>query len=258
MRPISRLLHLFAFLALLAGILATPAHAQDVALIVENDPAYGNSRPDDLYTSSLTLHAELSRGTLRFGERMFTDRERALRFDESWITYTAPAVQIGEWQTEAGAGVIRVGRGFIGDRAQNVLHEWIGSELLDLPYVERSTTFATAELRGQRPLGSLADADWTVHAEAFGSPDFRSWVRGGIAADRHLERGIVLRAGAGFRADRAEERYFGDTISRTGVTGEVAVVWRSIALRWTFNEHGTGTPNVSIGYSTSPAALLRR
>ena len=258
MRLTSRLLQLFAFLTLLAGVPAVPAEAQDVALIVENDPAYGNSRPDDLYTSSLTIHADLSRGSLRLGERMFTDRERALRFDESWITYTAPTVRVAAWQAEAGAGVVRIGRGFIGDRAQNVLHEWIGSDLLDLPYIEQSATFATAELRARRPLGSFAGADWSAHVEAFGSPDFRSWARGGVAADRHLGHGVILRAGAGARTDRAEERYFGNTIARTGATGEIAVVWRSVALRWTFNEHGTNTPNVSIGYSTSPAALLRR
>ena len=257
MRPTS-IPRFLLFAALLVASATVPAAAQDVTLILENDPAQGNSRPDDLYTSSLTIHAELSRGTLRFGERMFTDRQRALRFDESWITYTSPSVNVGAWHAEAGAGVIRIGRGFIGDRAQNVLHEWIGSELLDLPYIENSATFVTAELRAQRSLGSFAGADWSSHAEAFGSPAFRSWVRGGIAADRHLGRGFVLRAGIGARTDRAEERYFGDTIARTGATGEVAVAWRSVAVRWTFNEHGTNTPNISIGYSTSPDALLRR
>lgn len=258
MRTTSIFLRIAIVATLLGGLAAVPAEAQDVTLIIENDPAQGNSRPDDLYTSSLTVHAGLSRGTLRFGERMFTDRQRGLRFDESWISYSSPSMQLGAWEGEASAGVLRVGRGFIGERAQNVLHDWIGSDRVELPYLEDGSTFPTAELRARRDLGPFAAANWSARTEAFTAPAFRSWVRGSILAERELGGGVTLGAGVGVRKDRAAERYFGQTIRGSGPTAELSVAWRSIGLRWSYNDHGTGTPNVSIGYTTSPAALLRR
>ncbi|HEY9422478.1 MAG TPA: hypothetical protein VIW92_13765, partial [Thermoanaerobaculia bacterium] len=72
--------------------------ATELRLTLANDPVAGNSRPDDLYTSSIDIELLFPRARVTAGERMFTDRDRGVRFDESFLTVGTALSEMAGWE----------------------------------------------------------------------------------------------------------------------------------------------------------------
>lgn len=232
----------FSFFLMLHAAGSFPA---ELRLTLANDPVAGNSRPDDLYTSSIGLELVFPRVRVMAGERMFTDRERGLRFDETFLSAGLSLPETAGWESEGALGVLRVGQGLLGESAQNRVHDWIGSDQVALPYLE-SRSFATAEIFLFRPLRSFGGVHLSSEAGAFTAPGFRSWLQAGVRAERSIAGPLALRLGLGARADWTESTWLGDHVADFGPTAEIGVAWRSIVLSWLYNETGTRSSHLSL------------
>jgi hypothetical protein len=246
MNPARNSTRSFVFVALLA-LIQLPAAASDLTIRLVNDPAAGNSRPDDLYTSDLQIELQSDRRRIVFGERMFTDRQRRLRFDETHLSVATPFRSIAGWNTEASLGLLHVGQGVLGEGAQNIVHKAIGSALVELPYVADSRVYPTAAISLSRPLprGAL---DLESRLDAYSAPGFRSWLRATLLAERPVGRSFTVGGAVGLRADWVETPWIGDEIRGASPTGHVSIAWRSVELRAAWNDYGTRSPHVSLGF----------
>jgi len=245
------------FACYIALVVAGDAEAGELHVKLANDPVAGNSRPDDLYTSDLEIRFRDERVGLAFGERMFTDRSRGLRFDESHVSIEKPLPRIAGWDVSGSVGLLHAGRGLLGESAQNEVHRITRSEKVELPYVTGSETFPTAGLALQRPLGAIAGANVCADLEGYTAPGFRSWLRAGATIDRNIGRSIGVRVAAGARADQVDTPWISrETIHGISPTAHVALAWRSVELRYSWNDYGTRTPHISLGIR-APLALTK-
>lgn len=233
-------------------VAAGPALATDARLVITNDPVAGNERPDDLYTADFELEVALPRrATLFAGERMFTDRERRFRFDETHVELAVPLRNTGQWNTTVRGGLLRAGRGILGQETQNTVHRLIGNTSVRLPYVTRDETFGVLAIETGRSLGRFAGLELTTTGEAYTAPGFRSWVRSELQARRPLGRSTNLTIGTGARADLVESDLLGDHIASSAATASVALEMGSFQLRWAWNEYGTRSSHVSVAFRPS-------
>lgn len=92
----ARLISTFTTSALLALTMALPAAGAEIALTLANDALAPREHVDDLYTADTQLAIHLGRFRLQLGERMFTDRERGLRFDETAFDVARPLPRFGQ------------------------------------------------------------------------------------------------------------------------------------------------------------------
>lgn len=249
----SRLRKAAAFVVALTFAVFSPrAEAADLHLTIANDPVAGSSRPDDLYTSDLGVELSFERVRVVAGERMFTDRERALRFDETYLSVSTDLPELAGWEGEASAGVLRVGRGLLGQSAQNEVHDWIGSGEVLLPYIGGDHYYPTLGASLSRPLGGPGRFHLQGETEAFAAPGFRSWLRAGIAAERPLGRDFSVRLGAGARIDHVESSWLGERVADFAPTFEVGLAWRPIVLLYRYNEYGTRSGHLTLGVHVTP------
>lgn len=224
---------------------AANSFAAELRLTLANDPVAGNSRPDDLYTSSLGIELTLPRARLTAGERMFTDRVRGFRFDETFLSLGMTLPKTAGWEGEGALGILHVGQGLLGASVQNQVHGWIGSSQIELPYIE-DRSFVTLEAALSRPLRSVAGAHLSTEAGVFIAPDFRSWLQAGFLAERPLGADLALRLGLGARTDWTESAWLGDHVADFAPTGEIGLAWRSLVLSWLYNEYGTRSSHLSL------------
>lgn len=234
-----------ALILLLVGI-AAPASAFELTIQTANDPISNNERPDDLYTAALGIDVAFAAHRWSLGERMFTDRERSLRFDETFLEMNRELPPWRGWQAEVGAGVLHVGHGLLGERAQNEVHRWVGSERVDLPYIERSHWYGTFSARARRPLWVGKAGVVATELSASLAPGFQQSLASGVFMDIDLGRGFTLRAGAGARAGHANRRLLGDRIDGLDPTWELGVAWRDLTLRYSYNDRGTETSHLTL------------
>lgn len=233
-------------LALLLVAAGSPVAAGELRATLANDLAPGNPRPDDLYTSDLELQFSGETFGLLAGERMFTDRPRGLRFDETHLAVTRRLPSLGGWDARGSVGLLQAGRGLLGESAQNRLHSVIGSPLVELRYVEARRTFVTGAVAFDRRVGAFGRADVDASVEGSTAPGFRSWLRAGAVVSRPLGGGASVAFGVGLRADRAESQWLPPAIRGVSPTGHVALEWRGLELRYSWNDYGTRTPHLSL------------
>jgi hypothetical protein len=250
-----------ALFALLLTLAVPVAEAAELQLTVANDPVSGSSRPDDLYTAELGLAVDFERVRVTAGERMFTDRERGLRFDETFLTVGLDLPDflpgLAGWEAEADLGVLRAGRGLLGQDVQNEVHRWTGSDEVNLPYAPGNHHFLTAELSLARPLRQIGATHLRSEAGAFTAPGFRHWLRAGVVAERPLGDRAAVRFGLGARADQVDTDWLGDRISDVAPTAELAVAYRSLILRWSYNDYGTRTGHLTLAVRLFESRRLR-
>jgi hypothetical protein len=235
-------------LSLVAPMSLAPVGAVELALTTANDPVSGNRKEDDLYTAALGFDIEATSFRLALGERMFTDREQGVRFDETYLEVTDEIGPPSAWMLEGGVGLLRVGEGFLGESTQNWVHRAVGSEEVHLAYPDETALFGTARVNARRLFLAGSRYAVTGRAEAFTAPGFRSWVRAEVAADFVLAPQLALRAAFGARADEVENNLLRERIGETGPTWELGLSWRRLFVRWTSNESGTHTRHVTLGW----------
>jgi hypothetical protein len=260
-RPIrDRIAAAVRLLLVLLGLVAwaVPARGdagEGVSVTFSDDLIADNDRPDDLYTAELRLESRAADFHLRLGERMFTRRELGARFDETFVDAALEPVELGSLRITPRIGALRIGKGLLGERAQNEVHGWVGSDPVDLVYVDRTHWYPVVEATLERLFGGR---EWvgTASVDGYAAFGFRQWLRSGVRLERPVgERWSVL-VGAGYQVNRVEDRLLEGAIRDSGPTGELGVAWRGVSLRWSYNEYGTRASALTLGVATSSRALF--
>lgn len=258
-------LALFVCFALfLTGSTTTSARADAprVLFTTSNDLIAGEAQGDDLYTAALDLEVQGNDLRWRFGERMFTDRRRAFRFDETYLEVAKslgpPSGMTGNWFGEISGGVIHLGHGLLGEGVQNEVHRVVGAERVSLPYIDSNRWVGSATLRGGRVLPVAAPWSLEVEGEVHFAPAFRTWQKLAVVAERELAGGLAMRAGVGARLDQTAGDLLGDRVARAAATAELGLAWRGISLRWSLNDFGTRASYLSLGIDLAGEALPSR
>ncbi len=256
MIPIPTPARRFASLLLLAlaTLGASSARAGELRLTTSNDLLSGGGAGDDLYTATVEVTLDSHLGRVTFGERMFTDRAHARRHDETYLELGRELPTSGGWQPEVRLGVLRLGRGLLGESIQNEVHRWVDSEAVHLDYREQTLWRPTVAASATRELGRAGGFWWSAAGDAFAAPDFRTWARLGVAAERSLGGGLAVRVGLGARADRVRTEWLAGHVRDQGLSGEVALRWQRLTLRWTQNVDGTGTEHLTLSWRLGDGA----
>ncbi len=239
------------FQSLLLGLclafpVAWPASAAELRLSTANDPISGKSGGDDLYTAAVVVEVDAVGHRWTVGERMFTDKQRGRRFDETYLEAARELPSWRGWDLEVAAGALHVGKGLLGERVQNQVHRWVGSERLHLDYADTDPWHLTLASQAQRPLLLSRRAVVTAHLQAFASPGFQRWLRAELRADLDLGAGFGLRLGAGGRGGAVDTELLADHVASLAPTYELGVSWRAVELRYSSNDYGTATRHLTL------------
>lgn len=232
--------------ALALSVFAGSAGAAEVELTTSNDIVSGE---DDLYTAELGLGFGWGDGhALRLGERIFTDRERGVRFDESFaeVGFALPAAR--GWDIELGVGALHVGEGLGGESLQNEVHRAVGSDPVRLAYPEHDRWFPTAALTAQRTFPLRGKLALAARGELELAPGFRNRAHAELIAERPLGHDLAVLAGAGVLANDVETRLLGDRVRELEPTVRAGVAYRGFALEWGYSLYGTATGHATIAY----------
>lgn len=244
--------HIAALTLLLAALalpVARPVWAAEVTFTTSNDPVSGNERDDDLYTAEVALDVHLKGQDVRFGERMFTDHERGIRFDETSLEVSRPVRWIRGWGGEAGVGVLHVGRGLLGQGAQNTVHRLVGSDEEDLDYIADHRFYPLARVALARPLDLSSNLGAViVRTEAVAAPGFHSSLRAGLETQRALGAGFDLLVGVAGVLHDVDSDLLGDVVASSGVAWDLGIGWRNVSLLLSDNAYGTETRHLTLGY----------
>lgn len=234
-------------LLLLTALAPPPATAAtELALTTSNDIISGE---DDLYTAELGVRVGWGAGpTLLLGERIFTDRERGIRFDETYATVRATLPPVAGWHAEVGAGALHVGEGLAGGSLQNRVHRVVGSDPVDLRYPEHGRWFPSVSLAVERTFALRRGMAVIGRGEIEAVPGFRSLAQAELVGERTLTRHLTVRAGLGLLGTRVESRWLGDRLRELEPTLRLGIHFRRLALEWGHNLYGTATDHASIGY----------
>jgi hypothetical protein len=171
---------------------------------------------------------------------MFTDKQAGARFDETYLAAARSLPEAAGWRMRGEVGVVRIGRGLLGEDVQNRLHRLVGADELSLSYLDDTKLRATLRVEARRPLelgGSLRAAPLIDLFEAFG------FKRHGI-----LGAGFRWRATARFRVFwHAAFRYSSTELEALepwvdgwAPAGEVGIGYRELlAVSLSHNAYGT-------------------
>lgn len=241
---------LLVFLALVA-FAGAPADAADLHLTIANDPIFGNQEADDLYTAGLAV--SFQRGFRHFlvGERMFTDREAGLRFDETFLAVEQRLASWGSWEPTLGVGLLHIGRGALGQSVQNSVHDLVGSDHVELDYLPEDRFFGELMARLERSDLLGRGRLFTTSIEARSAPGFRSWLRAMASYEATFGKHFSWRAGLGAHAEDASLRLLEKNVERLAPAAELGIAWRSLTLLWSYNDLGTASSHLTLGMNLS-------
>lgn len=225
-----------------------PIQAAELRLTLANDPISGNARADDLYTSETAVELLVRDQRLVFTERMFTNRERGLRFDESRASVTFVPIDIAGWTTTPEVGLLHVGEGLLGESVQNRVHRAVGSEEVHLPYIDEASVYPTGAVSLQRQLGSFGSMPLLADIRIETAPGFHSSLEARAGIVRAMGMGLAVELRAGLRADYVESPWLDDVISDAGVTADLVIAWRGVALSFSHNRYGTKSNHLTLGW----------
>ena len=226
-------------------LLSNPAASAGLRITTSNDFLSGTNQSDDLYTAALDVSFALGSGQVQLGERIFTDRERGLRLDETFAQYQHP-LQTGRLEGEFSFGVVHVGHG-AGRAVQNSLHSAIGSPKVDLPYSDRDDWYPTAELQIARSVTAGRLGALSATTDLFVAPGFRSWVEVGMAVAKSVGP-VQVKAEVGLAAHEVEIEELQPRIAETSPTWKLGASINRLALEWSYNRYGTESKHVSLSY----------
>ncbi len=239
--------HLTTIALLVTGLLTSPAAgATEIKLRTSNDFLSDPNQSDDLYTAEIGLGFRVgAHGELELGERIFTDRERGLRFDESYVRYTRE-LHRRHLDLRVGAGLVVLGHG-AGESLQNSIHRLIGGTELELDYVDDEEWFATAELWLSRALlegryGTLA-ASLDVQA----APGFRSWLATSLDLTHQLGP-VDLSARVGYALHEVEFEPLAPRIAASSPSWSLGAAVGRLSVQWSYNHYGTQSKHVELAY----------
>jgi len=224
---------------------APNASALDLHLTTSNDLGAGGQ--DDLYTGELAAEFSGEKYSITVGERIFTDRERELRFDETHLGLHWP-VEFGRWVGRSEIEALRVGRGIAGESLQNAVHKLTGSEELDLAYPDENRHFGGIGLDIARPLGTLSGVDIWARLEAKSTPGFQHRIEPSIGFHKSFAPWFAVSGFLGAHLNETEFRELEPHIEEFGETWQAAVSVRQVRLAWSYNTYGTASRHLTLSY----------
>ncbi|HVS16491.1 MAG TPA: hypothetical protein VMV46_21455 [Thermoanaerobaculia bacterium] len=236
------------------ALIAPRAEAFELRFTTENDLLVTDQ--DDLYTFAVAL--ELHRGpyTVSFRENAFTDRAAGLRFDESQLALGRALPAPEPWSLHAEAGLVHVGEGLFGEQTQNRVHDLIGGEQVDLPYVE-SSLHGRLALTAQRSFALTDRLGLGPRLELDAIPGLRSHAVLAAHADWRPHRALALHAVVGARFSDASHAALERHLQPSSAVVRVVVQLReTISLTWTYNDYGDGREHLTVGYRVPSVRLL--
>lgn len=239
-------------LFILLNASTAPAGAENVRISFANDFLTSNPLADELYTGALQLDFDLGSYRLTFGENMFTDSENDVRFDETYLAIERDLPDFGPWRSTVQAGVVHVGRGLLGESAQNSLHRLIGDNEVDIAYVDSNRYHPTLRLRFHRPLRNWHRTSLSVHGEMYEAFDFKRHAQSGVTFHWPGRSFASFTAGLGARYTDTNFEALERRISSLAPTWEAGLRFRnSMSLSWTYNEFGTRSQHFTLGYDVA-------
>ncbi len=255
--PHLRMRKQFSCFFILFGIVAAPADSLEVWLAHANDFLTENEVQDDYYTSAFSLRFLAGGYRVSLEENAFTDSERGLRFDETYVSLGRSLPAWGRWHPEAEAGLLHVGEGLFGERLQNGFHRLIGDEEVELEYVEERELYLTGKLSLRR-LREMTP-DWRLEPviEIYGTSGFRHHLKVELRSSWRFHRGLTWIAELGGRYDHVSFDHLEPRVSRAGPMMEVGLeVGNLIAFSWNYNHYGTRMQHVTMTYSWKPTSRV--
>lgn len=243
---------LIAAVLVLAAGLASPVFAVDVVLTTDNDFLTHNPTKDDLYTFGFSVAFTHGPYRITLRQNAFTDREAGARFDESRITVARTVPRLRTWTLDLEGGIVHVGQGLLDQDFQNWFHRQIGSDQLDLAYVDASV-HALAALRAERSFRPAPSFAIGPRFEVETAPGFQSHAVIGAQARWRPIRGFAVEGLGGGRFSHASLAVLEPHIVPAAPIARVSVVLHdAVALSWTYNDYGDRRQHVSLGVAVGP------
>lgn len=248
----------------LSALASVPVRAEQtpwgVRIVTNNDIFANNEVKDDFYTFGLRLDLSYGSWALRWEENAFTDREAEQRFDETFLTLGTllSAERPGGWYLWAEAGAVHVGEGFLGQGAQNDIHELTGDDKVFLDYLEDEDTYPhfEAEVGRQWRIGS----SWS-YGPIFGagvSPGFRTNALAGWRTRWRPTESFGVDLILGGRYAETDLELLAPQLRRKGPAALLEIeLPLHVVFEWSLNRYGTDREHFSFGFSFGSRRSLR-
>jgi hypothetical protein len=235
-------------IALILTLAAASVGAQVIRLSTENDILTNSGPADDLYTFSVAIEVESHgfEGSLR--ENAFTDRVAGTRFDETYLSIRRPIPGLGAWNLDAELGVVHVGKGLFGEKAQNAVHRAIGSDEVELEYIG-SSTYSRMAFTASRRLDDTGQFTWGPRLDVDVVPGLRSWALIGAEAAWQPASRFVVELQAGGRFTDVSYAALEPHLATSAFAGRASVVFdERFFVTWSYNDYGDEREHLSVGY----------
>lgn len=239
-----------AGLALGIALLLVPqARGVELRLTLDNDFLTKNALEDDLYTAAFGLRVLEGRHELLFSESTFTDSTNRIRFDETYFSFGTPLRRVGPWNSFVELGLVHVGRGLLGQEAQNAFHRLIGDTEVDLPYVTSSHLHPTLKLQLLRELAPARRLSLMAKGEIYKAFDFKEHAIVSLTVLCDISVPLSLEAEVGARFSSTEYEPLKTWVRGSGLMWEVAVrLPTNVSFAWNYNQFGTKNQHFRIDY----------
>jgi hypothetical protein len=225
-----------------------PALAQEVRLSTENDLITNNRTGDDLYTFSVAVEGQVHAFALSLRENAFTDRPAGTRFDETYLSAGHSLPSWRHWAFYAEAGVVHVGKGLFGQRAQNAVHRAIGNDEVHLRYL-RPSLHPRFALAASRPGAGGSRFAWGPRLELDVVPGLRSWALLAAAATWQPDALFALELQLGGRFTHASYPALEPHIAGSAPAARIGVsLGPHLFFSWSYNDYGDAREHVSAGF----------
>jgi hypothetical protein len=230
-----------------AAALVTWADAAEIRLTTENDFLTNNPTADDLYSFGLALEVEQGPFRVSLRESAFTDRRAGSRFDETYLTVRRAIPGLGAWTLEPELGFVHIGRGLLGQDVQNGFHRLIGSQELDLDYVDSSLHFSFGlDAEGSFHLTHSLAAGPRFEIDS--APGFRSDAIVGAQFRWQATGMLALETLAGAHFSRTSLPVLEPHLAPVAPIVRIAVAVGGVVLSWSYNDYGDRREHLSVGY----------
>ena len=223
--------------------------AADVRVVFANDFLASNRLSDDLYTGAFIIDYPIGRYVLTGGENLFTDSDNNLRFDETFVHLGRSLAPRGSWLPRVEAGLVHVGRGLLGERAQNAFHRAIGDDEVSLDYVEGSRLHASIRVVAERALPVLRPTNFRFEADVAAAIGFKEHAMARVRAEVPITRALRVDLSLGARYSHTSFDALRPRLATWGPTWEAGLTIRDrISLGWNYNNFGTKSQHFNISY----------
>ena len=214
-----------------------------------NDLATATPYVDDLYTASLGVSVSTGRYSYALYEDMFTDQRNDARFDETHLAVSRTLPPVGGWQLRAELGLVRVGEGIFGERAQNRLHRLLGIDERELTYVDDNELHATIGFTAHRPFpagDSVTAGPWIELCQAF---DFKNHAIAGAAFEWKATPRLWLQWRAAARYSGTELDVLEPWVDGWAPAGEIGLRYtRFLRASYSYNAFGTEDHHIHLHF----------